>query len=492
MVVRYDISHEEGQRDLKIYEKAIGIMKGDIDLPPAVLDSEMESVLDSDGDGILDRDSPFTLDNQADVHRYYCAHRNQHFLPWHRLYLHYFEEAIRAVTGEEEFALPYWNYNNESTSSIPEQFRDPDSPLYHDRSSSLNDGSQSLQSRGDANYDESSSLYLDSFFYSNFNRGIEFAPHDMVHVEVGKADKVDSPGFDMLDPAVAARDPVFWVHHNNIDRLWSKYGSFYLDADTLEGWGPPKGYRFTNADGTPTGDLLDQPEELMDLIFPDNLYYQDTTDSGAEFLHSPSQFRNLDNDFQGEFSDSTDDFVVSNPDAVKALKPVQVFKERVNVKIGDLDDGDLLINHSENWKAVKNDQKRVIMELKFRESVKDSAIIDVFYSDDLNRGKDPIPDEPKSIDHLVNRLKGKFVSKFKIGGLVFFRGGSSDSQHDHHHSGKKTTDTIMFDITEQLVNQKNKKGTDDRVSFNVRPENPNVNELDDIMIKSLVISHVDL
>ena len=340
MVVRYDITHVEGQKNLQIYEEAIGIMKGEIDLPEEVLDSGMESVLDADGDGRLDPESPFTLDNQADVHRLYCAHRSEHFLPWHRLYLHYFEEAIRAVTGVEEFALPYWNYNNSFTSFIPEQFRDPGSTLYHGRDPSLNDGSQSLQDRGTANLDEDSSLYLDSFFYEYFNGGIESAPHDLVHVEVGTG------GFDMLNPAVAARDPVFWVHHNNIDRLWSKYGSFPLDPDTLlEDWAPEE-YRFTNADGTQTGDLLDQPEELMDLIFPDDLFYQDTSDSGAEFQHSPSQFRNLDNNFEGEFSDSTDDFVVSNPDAIKALKPVQVFKEKVNVKIGNLDDGDHAVSHA--------------------------------------------------------------------------------------------------------------------------------------------------
>ena len=485
MVVRYDITHVEGQKNLQTYEEAIGIMKGEIDLPEEVLESEMESILDADGDKRLDQESPFTLDNQADVHKVYCAHISEHFLPWHRLYLHYFEEAIRAVTGVEEFALPYWNYNNISTSFIPEQFRDPDSTLYHGRSPSLNDGSQNLNKRSVGNLDEDSFLYLKSFNYVEFNGDIEFNPHNSVHGQVGW------PDFDMFDPDVAARDPVFWVHHNNIDRLWSKYGSFPLEPDALEDWAPKK-YIFTNADGTSTGDLLDQPEELMDLIFPDDLFYQDTSDSGVEFQHSPSQFRNLDNNFEGEFSDSSDDFVVSNPDAIKALKPVQVFKEKVNVKIGDLDDGDLLINHTENWKAVKNDQKRVVMELKFRESVKKSAIIDVFYSDELNRGKDPIPDEPKSIDHLVGRSKGKFMSRYKVGGLVFFRGGDSDGQHNNHHSGKKTTDTIMFDITEQLVNQKNKKGIDDRVSFNVSPENPNINELENIMLKSLVISHVEL
>ena len=73
-------------------------------MPEEVLDSEMESVLD--GDGRLDPESPFTLGNQAHVHADYCPHGSEHFLPWHRLYLHYFEEAIPAVTGAEDFTLP--------------------------------------------------------------------------------------------------------------------------------------------------------------------------------------------------------------------------------------------------------------------------------------------------------------------------------------------------------------------------------------------------
>jgi polyphenol oxidase len=32
------------------------------------------------------------------------------FLAWHRAYLHYHEEIIREVTGNEAFALPYWNW----------------------------------------------------------------------------------------------------------------------------------------------------------------------------------------------------------------------------------------------------------------------------------------------------------------------------------------------------------------------------------------------
>ena len=40
---------------------------------------------------------------------------------------------------------------------------------------------------------------------------LESLPHDMVHVAIGGA---------MGDPRTAALDPIFWLHHANIDRLW--------------------------------------------------------------------------------------------------------------------------------------------------------------------------------------------------------------------------------------------------------------------------------
>jgi tyrosinase len=37
------------------------------------------------------------------------ATRSARFLPWHRLYLHFFEQVVERLIGEP-FALPYWNY----------------------------------------------------------------------------------------------------------------------------------------------------------------------------------------------------------------------------------------------------------------------------------------------------------------------------------------------------------------------------------------------
>src|SRR5262249_46540990 len=46
--------------------------------------------------------------------------------------------------------------------------------------------------------------------------GIESQPHDMVHVFVGG----QNPGGLMSSPDTAGLDPIFWLHHANIDRLW--------------------------------------------------------------------------------------------------------------------------------------------------------------------------------------------------------------------------------------------------------------------------------
>jgi tyrosinase len=53
---------------------------------------------------------------------------------------------------------------------------------------------------------------------------LESQPHDMVHVLVGGSDPANPglPGL-MSDPDTAALDPIFWLHHANIDRLWASW-----------------------------------------------------------------------------------------------------------------------------------------------------------------------------------------------------------------------------------------------------------------------------
>src|SRR5262249_30195182 len=45
-----------------------------------------------------------------------------------------------------------------------------------------------------------------------FTGALEDGPHNVVHNWVGGA---------MADPTISPEDPIFWLHHGNIDRIWS-------------------------------------------------------------------------------------------------------------------------------------------------------------------------------------------------------------------------------------------------------------------------------
>ena len=52
-----------------------------------------------------------------------CPHGNWYFLPWHRAYLLSYERMIRSVTGNNDFALPYWDWAA-NRRPVPQAFKD--------------------------------------------------------------------------------------------------------------------------------------------------------------------------------------------------------------------------------------------------------------------------------------------------------------------------------------------------------------------------------
>src|SRR4051794_26030169 len=84
---------------------------------------------------------PTSWDFQAAIHegrgqtgnwREQCQHFCWYFLPWHRMYLHWFEAIVRDAIGtlddvdqdvKDSWALPYWNYSRGgNTASLPQAF----------------------------------------------------------------------------------------------------------------------------------------------------------------------------------------------------------------------------------------------------------------------------------------------------------------------------------------------------------------------------------
>lgn len=66
------------------------------------------------------------------IHTIDCPHGNWWFLPWHRGYIGWFEQICRDLSGDPEFALPYWDWTAEPR--IPkvmfEDFLDPNSDAF--------------------------------------------------------------------------------------------------------------------------------------------------------------------------------------------------------------------------------------------------------------------------------------------------------------------------------------------------------------------------
>lgn len=140
----------------------------------------------------------------TNVHVNYCPHGLPYFLAWHRGYIYYFEQQLRTISGDVDLTLPYWDYYTNPT--IPSEFTDPASnnPLY-------------VQRAGTSVYN---ALDLSPFAPTvyNFQRGtnnafepmIESAPHNPVHNLIG----------GIMATMQSPQDPIFYLHHANIDRLW--------------------------------------------------------------------------------------------------------------------------------------------------------------------------------------------------------------------------------------------------------------------------------
>ena len=137
-----------------------------------------------------------------------CQHGNYYFWSWHRMYMYWFERIVRKMSGNSNWTLPYWNWTSSSERHLPAMFRDPASELYTShRNSAMNNGSGSLP----ASYVS----YANAFNFVDFTSAsgsLEGTPHGAVHVGVG--------GW-MGSVPTAAQDPIFYLHHCNMDRLWN-------------------------------------------------------------------------------------------------------------------------------------------------------------------------------------------------------------------------------------------------------------------------------
>jgi tyrosinase len=76
-------------------------------MPPRVLDSYKAGIRAMLS---LPPTDPRNWYRNAFVHVFDCPHQNWWFLAWHRGYLGWLEQTLRQLSGDNQFALPYWDW----------------------------------------------------------------------------------------------------------------------------------------------------------------------------------------------------------------------------------------------------------------------------------------------------------------------------------------------------------------------------------------------
>jgi tyrosinase len=163
----------------------------------------------------------------------FCQHGTNHFFSWHRAYLFYFEQICKELTGEKDFGLPYWNWNQNP--AMHAEFTNAGSPLLHPRNNTSVAGNAAFS---DTTMD---TIFADSNFFT-FSTQIEGTPHNTAHVVVGG---------DMVTGG-SPLDPVFWAHHCMVDYCWAKWNIELENDNTNDAaWINTSWNHFVNASGDP-------------------------------------------------------------------------------------------------------------------------------------------------------------------------------------------------------------------------------------------------
>jgi tyrosinase len=155
-----------------------------------------------------DAASPSSWAFWANIHQSACPHGKPYFLAWHRGYLYLFEKKLRDLAKSETLRLPYWDYFADPT--IPIDFTKGnagDNPLWEIRKGSSVGAALTYGA-----FDPSVTTF-DRSLPNAFEGKIEATPHNNIHNLVGgKMATMQSP-----------QDVLFWLHHANVDRLWTAW-----------------------------------------------------------------------------------------------------------------------------------------------------------------------------------------------------------------------------------------------------------------------------
>lgn len=272
--IRYNATSSEGQAMLASYATAIKNMLA------------------------LDPSDSRNWFRNAFVHTIDCPHMNWWFFVWHRGYLGWFEQTVRDMSGNAQFAFPYWDWSQTGGTNpgycIPEPMLEgvltPINDAYDKYISSFDtfhdymnpaleaywktlspDQMDALKIRKmddlpslwaqvktgmfaitqNARYLRTGNSCLDTNTqgavsestvddglsaptFAEFNSGkcaqhslmggtygvLESQPHNLTHNNIGGYQHVPNSDVGFMTDNLSPVDPIFFLHHSNMDRLW--------------------------------------------------------------------------------------------------------------------------------------------------------------------------------------------------------------------------------------------------------------------------------
>jgi hypothetical protein len=184
------------------------------------------------------------------------VHGNPRFLPWHRAFLLRFEDMLTQEMDDPTFGIPYWDWCEDVTRKRtapmwgPTRFGGWGNPVADGPFSGAQwptvhidppPGVRQPDFRGrnlvraDAANDwpftsrERVLTNLRRATFQTFAEDLEDNIHGTMHVWVGGGQ--GQMGF----VPVSVNDPVFWLHHCNVDRVWAQWQSLFPEAATAYG-----------------------------------------------------------------------------------------------------------------------------------------------------------------------------------------------------------------------------------------------------------------
>ena len=201
---------------------------------------------------------------QAKIHADYCHHSELEFLHWHRHYIRFFEKICAELSGNPDFALPYWNWSKNS-GRYPAPFFDRQElnvEYWKDPGQYNGKAWPRINTVARRGLDKTHGLLDDpvrggAFTLAtingikqlsnidDFRKALEGQPHNTGHVVAGA---LKPSGVGHIGSGLSPLDPIFWLHHCMVDRVWAEWQkSGHATPD------PNTDYsgQFFEADGTP-------------------------------------------------------------------------------------------------------------------------------------------------------------------------------------------------------------------------------------------------